>query len=98
MYWLPFGMMIMEVDKSTFKMPKSAIRALIAHELAHYKHYFSERKADMKVLEIGMGKGLLKFHKYHNKRFEQYTEKEALTTKEIKQYLNENQTQPSRRL
>ena len=46
-----------------------------------------ERKADILVIERGLGKALLQFHKEHGKEYKSYNASEGMTKREIKKYI-----------
>lgn len=46
-----------------------------------------ERRADMLVVERGLGTDLLQFHKEHNREYKPYRANEGLTTGEIRKLL-----------
>lgn len=85
--FIPIGIIL--VDKECFKMNKLAITGCLAHELAHMAYpKLNEREIDQKVIDLGYGKELLEFIKYHDKYFENYSKEDGLTRKEVKRQVS----------
>jgi len=83
---LPLGFSILFVDQACKQFNEEALEALIVHELCHLQ-FDDERLADMEVIKLGYGHGLLEFHGRHNKKYKRYKKTEGLTHKEIEDIL-----------
>jgi len=89
------GVYIIQANKEILTFSKAAIKACMAHELAHIvigTHLVKskteiERDADTLVLKRGLGKELLQFHNDHNKTYKSYKADDGLTKREIKLFL-----------
>lgn len=80
---------ILLVDREVFKMNDDAITGCLLHELCHMAYpWRSERRIDQTVINIGYGRHLYEFYKYHDHKYERYTKKDGLTKKEILKQLN----------
>lgn len=83
---LPLKFSILYVDVSCKNFNDDVLEALITHEFCHFNED-DERAVDMQVIQLGFGRGLLEFHKHHNKKYKRYKKKDGLTVKEIERFL-----------